>query len=112
MSVRSTSSLRAPSKALLCLGGLGSVGSLLSLWVSELQDNTHLWLLGRSGRGSWDPLSVGQCLVSLARSDVSVMEETKFVVEASQRLMTLRVCLPFMVYILFIYLTSQQKHQT
>lgn len=64
-------------------GGLGAVGSLLSLWISELQEGTHLWLLGRSGRGSWDPHSVGDCLVTLARSDVSVLEETDFVVNAA-----------------------------
>lgn len=67
------------------------MGSLLSLWVSECQDMTHLWLLGRSGRGSWDPLSVGQSLVTLARSDVSVMEETKFVVEAAGKHLPVQV---------------------
>ena len=74
----------------LLTGGLGAVGSLLSLWVSESQDNTHLWLLGRSGRGSWDPLSVGQSQVTLARSDVSVMEETRFIVGAADRQMPLQ----------------------
>ena len=66
------------------------MGSLLSLWVSECQESTHLWLLGRSGRGTLDPLSVGQCLVTLARSDVSVVEETKFVVEAAGRQLPLQ----------------------
>ena len=75
-------------------GGLGSVGSLLSLWVSELQEGTHLWLLGRSGRGSWDPWSVGGCLVSLARSDASVMEETSFVVQSAGRDSRLQVGSP------------------
>ena len=67
------------------------MGSLLSLWVSERRDNTHLWLLGRSGRGSWNPLSVEHCLVTLARSDVSVIEETKFVVDAAGRQLPLQV---------------------
>lgn len=48
-----------------------------------MTDGTHLWLLGRSGRGSWDPSSAGDCLVTLARSDVSVLEEADFVIAAS-----------------------------
>ena len=72
-------------------GGLGAVGSLLSLWVSEMQQETDLWLLGRSGRGSWDPLSMGHCMVTLARSDVSVLEETDFIINAAGRHSPLQV---------------------
>lgn len=73
-------------------GGLGSVGSLLSLWLSEQADGTHLWLLGRSGRGSWDPLSIGNGLVTLARCDVSVLEETDFVARGAGKEKALQVC--------------------
>lgn len=59
------------------------MGSLLSLWVSELAEGTHLYLLGRSGRGSWDPWGAGEGLITLARSDVSVVEETDFILQAA-----------------------------
>ena len=55
------------------------MGSLVSLWVAEQTSETHLWLLGRSGRGAWDPWSAGDGLVTLARSDVSSAEEAAFV---------------------------------
>lgn len=72
-------------------GGLGAVGSLVSLWVAEQTSETHLWLLGRSGRGSWDPWSAGDCQVTLARSDVSAEEEARFVVQASGQQSPLQV---------------------
>ena len=51
--------------------------------MAELTEGSHLWLLGRSGRGSWDPVSAGNGLVSLARSDVSVLEEADYVIQAA-----------------------------
>ena len=72
-------------------GGLGSVGSLISLYVKELTDRTHLWLLGRSGRGSWDPDSADNCLVTLARSDVSLLEEADYVIQAAGSHLRLQV---------------------
>lgn len=68
------------------------MGSLIALWTKELTDETHLWLLGRSGRGNWDPSSAGDCLVTLARSDVSVLEEADFVIQAAGQ------CKPLQVY--------------
>lgn len=69
------------------------MGSLISLWMKELTDGTHLWLLGRSGRGSWEPSSAGDCLVTLARSDVSVIEEADYIIQAAGQQKRLQVAL-------------------
>ena len=78
-----------PKRRLDAAGGLGAVGSLVAKWLAR-HTNTHLWLLGRSGRPSADsPLPPdeleGPGSVSLARSDVSAAEEASFVVRAAHR---------------------------
>ena len=65
------------------------MGSLVARWLAR-SSNTHLWLLGRSGRASADsPLPPDELLgpgcVTLARSNVSAAEEGRFVVHAAAR---------------------------
>ena len=67
------------------------MGSLLSRWVLEQSAETHIWLLGRSGRGPWDPASAGSSMATLARSDVSAAEEASFAVLAAGRNCSLQV---------------------
>ena len=67
------------------------MGSLLSRWLVEQSAGTHIWLLGRSGRGPWDPASAGRSMVTMARSDVSAAEEASFAVLAAGQTCSLRV---------------------
>ncbi|KAK9803996.1 hypothetical protein WJX72_011444 [[Myrmecia] bisecta] len=78
----------ALSGAIVITGGLGSVGSLVATWLAQgLNPKTsRLWLLGRSGRVAGDsrlrPELFGDAMVTMARSDVSSVEETGFVVDS------------------------------
>lgn len=86
--------MRISSKMIKRAGGLGAVGSLLSPWVAEQTSETHLWLLGRPGRGAWDPWTAAYSLLTLARSDVSVEEEADIVERAAGQHKRLQAILP------------------
>ena len=65
---------------------MGSLGSLMALWL-EQQSSLHLFLLGRSGRAGSDTFPgcavFVNSLVSMARSDVASSEEAAYIAHAA-----------------------------
>ena len=65
---------------------MGSLGSLMALWLGQ-QGSMPLFLLGRSGRAGSDaspsPQAFGVTLLTMARSDVGVSEEAADIMHAA-----------------------------
>ena len=77
-----------PSTSIACAGGMGSLGSLMALWLKQ-QSSLHLFLLGRSGRAGPEsvlgPIMSGSALVSMVRSNVASSEEAAYSAHAAGR---------------------------
>ena len=69
-----------------CAGGMGSLGSLMAMWLKQ-QGCMQLFLLGRSGRAAvdtpLDPNLFGSALVTMSRSDVAACEEAAYITHAA-----------------------------